>query len=360
MPHFFSAYRSRRPKSKKPVIHKALRIEDFLHRVRSSRGRRRGYKPLVIAYTGYGSTSWVRVLGRVVLAKPDANNKAHSNRVHKKEESIRGWRLFTSIHVTKTRVTVTMNDQTFWVQPDRGGVIDAVLSISLSPGWHALEMHAAGGTKKVTATVNILDPDTHFGVISDIDDTVMITALPRPFVAAWNTFILHEHARASTPGMAVLFERLCQSTLQPPVFYLSTGAWNVAPTLKRFLSRNLFPTGPLLLTDWGPTPEAWFRSGFFHKQNTLQRLAEEFPNIKWLLLGDDGQHDEEIYKNFCNSHPNNVAAVAIRQLSPSEAVLAGGRSHQPRHEQVNNINWVYSPHGAGLSEKLQDLGFLAT
>ena len=51
-----------------------------------------------------------------------------------------------------------------------------------------------------------------------------------------------------------------------PVIYLSTGAWNVAPTLTRFLSRNLYPAGPLLLTDWGPTHDRWFRSGREHKR----------------------------------------------------------------------------------------------
>ena len=44
--------------------------------------------------------------------------------------------------------------------------------------------------------------------MSDIDDTVMVTALPRPLLAAWHTFVVNEHARATTPGMPVLYERL--------------------------------------------------------------------------------------------------------------------------------------------------------
>ena len=124
--------------------------------------------------------------------------------------------------------------------------------------------------------------------------------------------------------MAVLYERLVTAHPDAPVFYLSTGAWNVAPTLTRFLSRNLYPAGPLLLTDWGPTTDRWFRSGQAHKRATLERLAEEFPDVRWLLVGDDGQHDQEIYGEFVASHPENVAAVAIRQLSPTQSVLAGG------------------------------------
>ena len=160
--------------------------------------------------------------------------------------------------------------------------------------------------------------------MSDIDDTVMVTALPRPLLAAWHTFVVNEHARATTPGMPVLYERLATAN-DADAGHLpldrAPGTWR--PTLTRFLSRNLYPPGALLLTDWGPTADRWFRSGRDHKRNSLERLATEFPQIRWLLVGDDGQHDESIYADFAASHPDQVAAVCIRQLTPGEAVLAG-------------------------------------
>lgn len=89
--------------------------------------------------------------------------------------------------------------------------------------------------------------------------------------------MLDEHARTPTPGMAVMMERLLTKNPGSAVIYVSTGAWNVAQTLTRFLTRNLYPHGPLLLTDWGPTQDRWFRSGKEHKVEQLARLAEEFP-----------------------------------------------------------------------------------
>ena len=88
-----------------------------------------------------------------------------------------------------------------------------------------------------------------------------------------------------------------------PIFYLSTGAWNTAPTLTRFLARHGYPAGPLLLTDWGPTNTGWFRSGQEHKRAALHRLAREFPQIRWILVGDDGQHDPKIYGDFARDRP---------------------------------------------------------
>jgi phosphatidate phosphatase APP1 len=145
------------------------------------------------------------------------------------------------------------------------------------------------------------------------------------------------------------------------VFYLSTGAWNVAATLTRFLSRHLYPAGPLLLTDWGPTHDRWFRNGREHKQATLARLADEFPDMRWLLVGDDGQHDQEIYAEFAAAYPDHVAAVAIRRLSPTQSVLAGGLptladSAEPAGPPGQQ--WLYAPDGAGLWQLLREADLL--
>ncbi len=210
----------------------------------------------------------------------------------------------------------------------------------------------------MAADVHVFDPAERFGLLSDVDDTVMVTALPRPFLAAWNTFVLDEHARRTVSGMPVLYDRIRTRHPDAPVVYLSTGAWNVAPTLRRFLGRNLYPAGPLLLTDWGPTHDRLFRSGREHKRTQLRRLARELPDVRWLLVGDDGQHDEEIYADFAAEHPGHVAAVAIRQLSVGEAVLAGGRTRAARRSEESAVPWCFAPDGAGLWEQLVERGVL--
>ena len=76
------------------------------------------------------------------------------------------------------------------------------------------------------------------------------------------------------------------------------------------------------MTDWGPTNTGWFRSGQEHKHAQLHRLARELPHVKWLLVGDDGQHDPKIYTEFTGRRPDRVRGIAIRELSPSEQVLS--------------------------------------
>ena len=235
-----------------------------------------------------------------------------------------------------------------------------VVEADLTPGWGTVTIDSPEA-EPVQAPVRVVDPAVRFGVVSDIDDTVMVTALPRPLLAAWNTFVLDEHARTAVPGMAVLYERLMTAHPGSPVFYLSTGAWNVAPALGRFLSRHLYPAGPLLLTDWGPTADRWFRSGQEHKRATLARLAREFPDVRWLLIGDDGQHDQEIYAEFAAAHPENVAAVAIRRLSPTQAVLAGAfptPAGQNTGSGSADRRWLCAPDGAGLWRLMHEAGLV--
>ncbi|MFI7544081.1 App1 family protein [Actinoplanes sp. NPDC049599] len=338
------------PAGRPPAVrlHRAARVEDAVHEIIERRLRQRGWEPVITAYTGYGAPGWARVMARVVLTR--------RTRAVKKLDKVRGWRSFTTSPVNNAPVQIQIGDQVHETRTDRSGYVDTRVKGDLAPGWATVRL-STEGAEPVEAPIRVVDPAMKFGVVSDIDDTVMVTALPRPLLAAWNTFVLDEHARAAVPGMAVLYERLVAANPGAPVFYLSTGAWNVGPTLARFLSRHMYPAGPLLLTDWGPTPDRWFRSGQEHKRNTLRRLAAEFPDIRWLLIGDDGQHDQEIYSEFAHEHPDNVAAVAIRRLSPTQAVLAGaipGPSGTPEAVGSGGKTWFAAPDGAGLWSLLRD------
>ena len=348
------------------LTNNAFRVEDAFKQVRMRSARRRGHVEAVEAYTGYGSTSWVRVLGRVQMI-PTAVRRAGRRRFpslrfgkYRNEVSVRGWRSFVRVAVPHGRGVVRVDGQEFPYEADRGGIIDQRIPAKLEPGWREVEFVTSDG-ETTSAQVFIVSDDQRVGIVSDVDDTVMVTSLPRPLLAAWNTFVLDEHARSAVPGMNVLYDRLLERYGKDttPVLYLSTGSWNVAPTLARFLGRNLYPYGPLLLTDWGPTTNRLFRSGAEHKRTNLRRLAEEFPNIKWLLIGDDGQHDEALYGEFAQEHPDSLLAIVIRQLSNTETVLAGGRAtSSARWRSRSKATWVHAPNGAVLIQKLAELGLL--
>lgn len=354
-------------------LHAAARLEDVMNRqLNAVLQSRWGWTCRAIGYPGYGGETFVRVLGRVLLSRqdqdepetppaedPEATDErtdATASLRERAEERMRGWRAFVTAQAMNHPVHITIKGTTYQAHTDRSGYIDVVLTDhGLEPGWHSLTITPENG-RPGKARVLIVSSTARFGMVSDIDDTVMITSLPRVFIAAYNTFLRHEQARHVVPGMAPMYRELLADHEDGPIFYLSTGAWNTCGTLTRFLERHGYPPGPLLLTDWGPTNTGWFRSGQDHKRAGLHRLAREFPYIHWVLVGDDGQHDPKIYGDFARDRADVVRAIGIRELTPTEQVLSHGIpvSNEGFLPKVNRrVPEVRAPDGYGLLPKLR-------
>ncbi|WP_127125800.1 App1 family protein [Georgenia sp. SYP-B2076] len=329
-----------------PLSRFGLYLDDTINRRSVAYLRDRGWRPRTIGLTGYGSAQSLHVLGRVVMADPDTpvdQDVTPVGPINLAAEAQRGWRSFFTAQVGFLPVVVRAGSQEVRTTTDRGGYIDVIVrDHGLPPGWHevTIEARAAAPT---TAKVLVVDPEARGGIVSDIDDTIMVTMLPRALLAAWNTFVRHTSARRAVPGMAELYRSVLRDHPDAPVFYLSTGAWNVVPTLRRFMERHGFPEGPMLMTDWGPTNTGWFRSGIEHKRTQLRNLMITFPEIRWLLVGDDGQHDPMIYDDVAREHPGHVAAIAIRELTPAEQVLSHGTTEAI--EQPNPLRNANAEHG---------------
>ncbi len=341
--------------------HAASLIEDAFHRRSNALLRGRGWRTRTISHTGYGSQDFLRVLGRVLLSRPaekPPTSEAESiiRQLRGTQDEQRGWRAFVTAGAMDVPVSVIVGDRTTHARTDRSGYLDVVIpEPGFEPGWHTVTIEAEGA-RPAQAWVLIIDREAGFGLVSDIDDTVISTSLPRPLIAAWNTFVRQETARHLVPGMAPMYRTLLGEHPGSPIFYLSTGAWNTAPTLTRFLKRHGYPAGPMLMTDWGPTNTGWFRSGQEHKTEALHRLAREFPQIRWVLIGDDGQHDPKIYGDFARDRPDFVEAIGIRELTPAEQVLSHGipvsnEEFAPRVQR--DVPVCRAPDGYGLLRLLR-------
>ncbi|NLP38795.1 MAG: DUF2183 domain-containing protein, partial [Corynebacterium pollutisoli] len=110
-----------------------------------------------------------------------------------------------------------------------------------------------------------------------------------------------------------------------------------------------------------PTPTGLFRSGVEHKKVQLRNLIIEYPDIKWLLVGDDGQHDPLTYGDFVFEHPDRIAGVAIRQLSPQEHVLSHGTAAplaQAHREELFGVHSIAGENGHALLAEYRKDPFL--
>lgn len=134
--------------------------------------------------------------------------------------------------------------------------------------------------------------------------------------------------------MNLLFNRIADMFPDAPFFYLSTSPWNVESSIRHFITNHGFPEGPLLLRDLDPRPKTFIPSGVQHKLEYAEQLMADFPDMKFILIGDDGQKDPTTYATIARRYPGRVLAIGIRQLSPREVTgnfgsVAGRVATQP-------------------------------
>jgi phosphatidate phosphatase APP1 len=161
---------------------------------------------------------------------------------------------------------------------------------------------------------------TNVGIISDIDDTVLESSIIHWKTAAQLTFLHNARTRKPLEGVAALYHALqrgADGAQMNPVFYVSSSPWNLVDLLEDFLDLNGIPPGPLLLQDLG-LDEGKFISprGHRHKLERTLELIELYPQLRWILCGDTGQADAQLYSEAVLKHPGKILAVYIRDVDP--------------------------------------------
>ncbi|MBT1164328.1 DUF2183 domain-containing protein [Bifidobacterium felsineum] len=314
-------------------------------RISAAVARQLGWFPRVEPYVGYGTGDYSRLICRTVYA-PEHGQPG---------ELIRGIRGMLTIPAPRTHVQASIDDTPLntvqvgasevydkvdrtrdlsgeYAISDSAGYLDLVAEHRLTPGIHRVS-YTVNNRKPVSANLYTIPSSAKVGIISDVDDTIMITQAPVLWKAAYNLLFLNPKKKASVPGMSVLFARISDLFPDAPFFYLSTSPWNVESSIRNFITDHGFPEGPLLLRDLDPRPKTFVPTGPQHKLEFAEQLMADFPDMKFILVGDDGQKDPTTYATIVKRYPGRVLAIAIRQLSPKEspglASVAGLTSTQP-------------------------------
>ena len=273
---------------------------------------RPGWAVTVVPYVGHGSGERVHVRGRVVARR----RKAPRRHAGPAAVFLTGVSHYLSAEVAGEPVEVALGSSSVQATSDAEGYVEAELTDpGIGAGWHTLTFRPKTGDA-VTGRAVVVDPQASLGIISDIDDTVIHTGLSSLREALRNTLLVAEELREPLAGGAALYAGLvAHDSGRAPTFYVSTGAWNLQTVLEEFLDRHRFPPGPMLMTDWGPGGRWVFReNSIAFKSRTILDLVDEHPGLRWVLVGDSGQHDPEAYATVARARPDRLRAVYIREV----------------------------------------------
>ena len=187
-----------------------------------------------------------------------------------------------------------------------------------------------------------------FGVISDIDDTVVQTDVTRWLRVLGAVLFGNAHTRLPFRGVAAFYRALEAGVSADgaqrlnPLFYVSSSPWNLYDLLLEFLTLSNIPLGPLNLRAWrGGTSELLPSGHGAFKQAEIRRILDTFPDLPFILIGDSGEEDPEIYGEIVSAYPGRILAVYIRNVSGEQhgsTVARFGAGGEQDHTQL--ISWT--------------------
>ncbi|WGK65478.1 App1 family protein [Croceiramulus getboli] len=295
-------------------------------------------KPLQIhAYATYGTARHLYLLGRALTHRGvDLNDTGLWGAFRN------SWKQFMSDEQRNTRLRiewpqghsdyVTTNDEGYFKLDQEATSLD---QWSNSEGW--MNYQVAYDDQSLTAPIlgantfqgKMLIPDANaeYGVISDVDDTILHTGVAS--FLKWrliiNSLFRHVAQRSPLKGAAALyhqFHRGSSGTKANPIFYVSNSPWNLYHYLDTFLSTNNFPKGPLLLRDFkDPFQKQKAVPEKPHKQKEIRNILKTYPDLKFILIGDSGEHDADIYLEIAQEYPDRILAVYLRSVKHRKRVL---------------------------------------
>lgn len=165
-----------------------------------------------------------------------------------------------------------------------------------------------------------------FGVISDIDDTLLETGVVSKL--KWkvlvNSLFKHAENRMAFAGAATIYSKLHQGISGEeanPIFYVSNSPWNLYRYLEYFLKHNNFPKGPILLRDFRTPFDKTKKRKVSHKEHEIKNIIKTYPKMEFVLIGDAGEHDIDIYLDIVKHFPNRIKAIYIRTVNHKKRML---------------------------------------
>ena len=296
--------------------------DDHLDAMRTRFRRRfRAQQPRhIAAYRGFGDASGIEFSGRVLAERPQGGPKEEAPWW---DNLLDTYRRFESDEVPNLPLRLHVGAAVHDTTTDHEGYYRADLpnSAPVAEGlWTHIMATLADGSLPTPQPILQVPMGPGIGVISDIDDTVLQSGIVHWKTAAQLTFLHNARTRKPLDGVARLYHALQAGPSgagEVPIFYVSSSPWNLYDLLEDFMELNGIPAGPMFLRDLGTDPGKFLKTaGHGHKLDRARLLIDRFPERRWILLGDSGQADAELYAQAADDYGDRIAAIYIRDVDP--------------------------------------------
>lgn len=263
---------------------------------------------------GFAAPSDGLLLGRIHRGAPDVAPQPGESRARRVLETIES---LEADPLRDVALSIQIGDRpAVRVRSNDRGYIELSPIVGLAPPQAVVKLHVDDARYHVPAIEGMLpvhDNQPGLAVISDIDDTLLDTGVADPLkmaekAATRSTWELQAFAGAADTLQAVGRGR--------PVFYVSGSPWGFYDRIRGYLQRSGFPTGTFLLKRFSSDPLV---DQMAFKWGHIARVVEALPQKRWLLFGDSGEKDPEIYARLRQERPDRIEAIYIHLVTKEDA-----------------------------------------
>lgn len=290
----------------------------------------------IITFHSYGTATHLYVKGRAIqdegidLSKTGVINLLWNSWKRFVTDKVKNAKLIFSLSDGRTIETITDSQGYFLIDT----MVENLLLLTDAEGWLHYSISFAEDISnrkiqqdnKFLGEVLIPSEEAKFGVISDIDDTILHTGLTSLFKWAVikNTFFKRAEKRIPLEGAADFYQKLHDGKAgnhTNPVFYVSHSPWNLYRYLEVFLQKHNFPKGPILLRDFMNPFAKKYKPEKPQKQKEIINILNTYPKLSFILIGDSGEHDPDIYIEIAEAHPERILAIYMRNVNHKKKML---------------------------------------
>ncbi len=322
--------------------------ERFGHAVR----KRVGYfdRIRVVGYNGFGNAETVYIKGRVL-----ADDKVEAGADdHELERLVNMFRRYHTDEVPKARVRVSLGRHEVEVETSWEGFFDVELTpddtLDAQQLWHEVDLELVSPKPRVDqpsfqfgGAVQI-PRNAKFGIISDLDDTVLETGATDMFRQARIVLLNGPHSRVPFLGVGAFYRALQAERGRPanPIFYISSSPWNFYDLFAEFLELHDIPRGSVILKEIGFDRDKFLKSGHQeYKKSRIQTVLDTYPDLPFVLIGDSGQKDPEIYRAIVEDNPGRIRAIYVRDVTPKQTRARDVEVNEIAHNvQANGVDML--------------------
>jgi len=325
----------------KPLLHRlGVGAESALDRVRHRFEKR--FRPdrrlHAVAYRGFGNASSGTLSGRVLAYRERPENDPDTLWRTLQES----YRRFETDEVPNVLVRASVvGGETRETRSDEEGYFTFELPVPAGTEgtWLAVSLTLPEHDDAVLdgeAGLTLPGAGARFGVISDIDDTVLLTRATSLLRMMRLTLLESSESRVAFPGVAAFYAALHEGG--NPFFYVSSSPWNLYEFLEDFMRVKGIVAGPMLLRDFGLDRDKLVAGPHLeHKLGAIRSVLERYPELPFVLIGDSGQKDPEVYRRVAEEYPGRILAIYIRDVS-----------EEARDRSVEQIGRALAEHGVDL------------